>query len=371
MRAISKIFFCVVSAAILVGGSEALAADGPAYRLEQSSSEIPLPAGISIGDWALAQWQNGMMVFLAARVSTDDSVPNLIGADRSGKLVFQRAVWMAGAASVLTLGTAVSKEHLVAVSGFASSLSASSQSASFPTEGTTDFIQEIRPDGSLLRIIETGDFLASSLTYDANGDLWAAGAQSMNQNQRPPHNILRRYRAGELQAEFLPYSDFLPRFEAATKRTAHPATYANGSRAFLLPLRQGVGLWCPATREWIEVGSDGAVLGRWHATIPAPTAPQPVSGQANSGSPRMNLYGLAVTDSGEVVASILERMGGQSKVRNALYRLDKASSSWQEIAAPGVHPVEVGILAGADGDNLVYRDHAGTGGWAVSALVQK
>lgn len=361
MDMILKFFFCIVLGTVLASAREVPAANVQSYRLEQPSSEIPMPAGILIGDWALAQWQNGLLVVYAPTEVTNESVMNLIGADRAGKLVFQHAVWLAGAAALQIIATAVSKEHLVAVGGYASS----------PSVGETDFIQEIRPDGSVLRVIKTGRFSAFSLAYDDRGDLWAAGCQAREQDQWPQHNILRRYRAGELQAEFLPYAEFLPRYEATTRRTAHPAMHGNGSRAFLLPLRGGVGLWSPATREWIEVGSDGAVAGRWHAPIPEPTAHQPVSEQASSQPPRMNLYGLAVTSSGEVVASILERMGGESKVRNALYRLDKASSSWQEIAAPGVHPVEVGILAGADGDNLVYRDHAGTGGWAVSALVQK
>jgi hypothetical protein len=77
----------------------------------------------------------------------------------------------------------------------------------------------------------------------------------------------------------------------------------------------------------------------------------------------MWLSGLAVTSSGEVVASIHER-----NVRNALYRLDKASSSWQEITVTSDDSMPVGYVAGADGDTVVYRC---VSGWAVSALVQK
>jgi hypothetical protein len=77
----------------------------------------------------------------------------------------------------------------------------------------------------------------------------------------------------------------------------------------------------------------------------------------------MRLTGLAVTSSGEVIVSIHER-----NVRNALYRLDKASSSWQEITSTGGNPVPVGYVVGADGDNVVYRYDSG---WAISALAQK
>jgi hypothetical protein len=80
----------------------------------------------------------------------------------------------------------------------------------------------------------------------------------------------------------------------------------------------------------------------------------------------VRLVGLAVTSTGEVIATIHER-----NVRNGLYRLDKATSSWQEIAVPEGSPVLMGYVAGADGADVVYRDQADSGGWAIAALTRK
>ncbi len=355
MCRIPAVFVCVVLGAGVATGSQAGAANSPVYSLERPSSIVPMPAGLPAGEWALAQWQNGLLVMQTADEITKEGVTNLIGADRSGKIVFQHTVWLAGAAKVLMIGTAVSKEHLVAVSGF----------ASFPSAPDINFVREIRPDGSLLRMIDTSRFSAFSLAYDGQGDLWIAGSQNMEQDKWPEHNVLRRYRDGRLQGEFLPYSDFLPRYEPGTKSTTHPAMHGNGSRAFLLPLRQGVGLWSPGSHEWIEVGSDGTVLGRWQARLPQPSE-TPLAAQTNSPAPRMTLYGLAVTSSGEVVASIQER-----NVRHRIYRLDKASSSWQEIAVSADIPESVSYVAGADGESVVYKVKSNPSGWAISSLVQK
>jgi hypothetical protein len=357
---VSSAFACIGLGAVLFSGSVGLsdtAAEGPKYVLEQRSSEIPMPAGILTTEWNLAQWQNGLLVLRAAPgPTTNKELTNLVAADRSGKILFRNTVWIADAAAVQTIGSAVSKDHLVAVSGFASS----------PSMAEKDFVQEIRPDGSVLRVIQTGNFLAFNLAYDAKGDLWMAGSPLAEGSSWPSHNVLRRYRQGELQAEYLPYEEFQKRYEATTSHKSHPAMHGSEGRAFLLPLREGVGLWSPGTHEWIEIGTDGVVQGRWQAAVPKPSSSGSVTGPTTNRPTIMKLYGLAVTTSGEVIASVWEK-----GVRNGMYRLDKATSSWQEIAVKTDDPNSIGYVAGADGESVVYRDNAGLGGWSVSPLVQK
>ncbi len=333
---------------------DALVADRHPYRLEQSSSAIPLPAGIMIGEWTIAQWQNGLLVMQAATGITKDGMTNLVGIDRSGKIVFRHSVWIAGAASVETIGTAVSPSHEIAVSGFATS----------PGAEEVDFVQEIGADGSLLRQITTAGFLAFSLTYDDTGDLWIAGAANRTKDSWPDHNILRRYRNGQIQGEFLPYRGFLAKYEAATGHKSHPAMHGNEGHAFLLPLRDGVGVWSPGTHEWIEIAGQGTIVGRWQAPYPNLTPTEPSSaGESVAQRRQIRLTGLAVTSSGEVVASIQAWRGA-----GGFYRLDKASSSWQAISVASDSPELLGYVAGAEGASVVYRDRTGVGGWSVSPL---
>lgn len=357
MHTILKIFYLAVVAGLCMSGScdnASAAVNGSTYTLAQPSSQIPIPAGMLSGDWNLGQWQNGLMVLRAAGGPlTNKEVTNLVAVERSGKITLQTAVWVPDAASVQTMGSAVSPEHLVAVCGYADS----------PSAGITGFVQEIRPDGSVLRTILTGNFSAVNLAYDAKGNLWVAGSPRAEGNSYPQHNILRKYRDGVLQADFLPYMDFLPKYEATTRVKTHPARHGTDGRTFLLPLSDGMGLWCPGTHEWIEIGPDGAVLGRWQVPLPKPTIAQPPSEPAAYLPPTLKLYGLAVTSSGEVIASITER-----DVGTGFYRLDKASSSWQEISLPSDAPTPVGYVAGADGDNVVYRYDSG---WALSGLVKQ
>jgi len=352
---ILKVFSGVVLGAALVSGGETPAAKSTSYRLEQPRSEIPVPAGIWITEWNLGQWQNGLLVLRAAGGPlTNKEVTNLVAADRSGKIVLQHTLWIPNAASVQTMGSAVSREHLVAVCGYLNS----------PSTGDTGFVQEIHPDGSVLRTISTGGFSPVNPAYDSRGDLWIAGSPRPEGDSYPAHSVLRRYRDGQLQAEVMPYASFTPKYETTPGLKSHPAIHGYEGRAFLLPLSEGVGLWSPGTHEWIEIGNDGAVLGRWQSPLPQPTSPQSAAAETTTAPPpRMWLSGLAVTSSGEVVASIHER-----NVRNALYRLDKASSSWQEITVTSDDSMPVGYVAGADGDTVVYRC---VSGWAVSALVQK
>lgn len=358
MPRVLKSSFLFALGVVLAVGSNASFADDLSYRLGQPDNGIPLPPSMVTSEWSMAQWQNGLLVFHSAAVPcTSPDLPNLVAADKSGAILVKQAVWLAGASSMQLLGTAVSTEHIIAVTGYASSTS----------EAEIPFVEEMRPDGSVLRVIKTGGFLAFNLAYDAKGDLWMAGSQAMEQNHWPAHKILRRYRAGTLQAEMLPYAEFLPRYEARTSDKSHPAMHGGEGRAFLVPLADGVGLWSPGTHEWIEVGSGGTVQGRWQVPFPSTTASaHPVTEQGVSEGGPTQLLGLAATSSGEVVASIYAPL---TKYR--LYRLDKRSSNWQEIAAANGDASPVGAIAGADGNRVVYRHRSALGEWAVSALVHE
>ncbi len=301
----------------------------PQLRLDLVSDAIPTPPAASSIEWPLPRWQNGLLVYRREE-NTTNALPNIYAYDRRGQLAMSHTVWLKGAARILLRGYAVAANGQVAVAGVA-----------FGDFGRKNFVREIQTSGAELRTIDLGAYFGSCVAYDFDGNLWVAGsAPADDLRYSREAGVLRRYRSGELQGEYLPYLTFLPRYDVSDALKIHPAEHTNHGMAFLLPLAgHGVGLWSDATREWIEVASDGSVLSRIQV-VADPIAEAPG---------RVNLTGLAVTTSGDVLASFTLPTGP------AMYVLDRTALKWSPVSVKDDDQNALYYLAGSDGDSVVYQ----------------
>ncbi len=185
--------------------------------------------------------------------------------------------------------------------------------------------------GTLTRTIQTGRYVATHLAFAEDYSLWSLGwqrdAADGTRADRRDYMTVRKYGPdGKESGAYLPRSSFPPGLEPGM-----PSWQRSNS---IVVAHDRVGLWADSgdndgKTEWVELDLTGVLLGRWRL-------------DEFSYSPR-----VAPTTDGHLFVQDQD-----SKTHaHRLYKLDRASSAWQEVDAP-----PSGRMEGADGNALVFSD---------------
>jgi hypothetical protein len=176
--------------------------------------------------------------------------------------------------------------------------------------------------GKLIRSFETGRYRPAHLCFDRGHFLWTFGYQS---RRGQDYMTVRRYRPDGKEV-----GAYLPRF--AFPKGLEPG--GSGWQTMGIAVADDrIGLWAYSgmygtQAEWVEMDSEGKLLGRWRLD----EFQQPA---------------VALTSDGHVYLQATD-----SKVKtHRLYKLNRTSSTWQVI-----DPAPTEWLAGADGYELVFID---------------
>jgi hypothetical protein len=194
--------------------------------------------------------------------------------------------------------------------------------------------------GKQSRFVPTGRYMPAHLTFDQNHFLWAFGwqrdAEDNGREDRRDYNLVRRFtKDGKENGVFLPLSSF---------------------RGRLNPFRAGRGLWrvraaqgrigayadpahVGSEPEWLELDLEGNVIGRLKI------------GKWPNG-------GLAYTLDGRLFARFWEH---DSKTPR-LTEFDRNTGKWvpaEDMSARAGRDFQMGLLMGADGNDLVFSDGGG------------
>lgn len=180
--------------------------------------------------------------------------------------------------------------------------------------------------GKLVRSIDTGIYLPMHLSF-GDHSLWAFGCQRDAAREwgypAKDYQAVRKYSMdGKVIGSYLPRSLFPPGLEPSDggwqKRQIMIASDRVGIEAV-----SGNSL---DQREWVELGLNGDLLGRWKL------------------DPSDRFPGVAFTSDNQVY---VHRFGGEAKSSRVL-RLNREKSTWEAVNAPNAE------LYGADGDKLVF-----------------
>ena len=180
--------------------------------------------------------------------------------------------------------------------------------------------------GNLIRSIDTGRYLPMHLSFGDHA-LWALGWDRLVDRKRDgpakDYQAVRKYSMdGKEIGAYLPRSMFPPGLEPSGSMV-HDREITITSDRVGIDARSGT---VGTQREWVELGLNGDVLGRWKLD-PSDTFP-----------------GVVLTSDNQVY---VQRREGKSR---RVFRLNREKSTWEPVTAPNL------ILYGADGDKLVFAE---------------
>lgn len=196
--------------------------------------------------------------------------------------------------------------------------------------------------GPPVRLLRTNPFLTIRIALSPDGYIWTLGRNREAQARREDYGVVQKYSLdGRLQGHYVMRSTF------PGKR--HPGLHEMPSGiSALRATRNRVGAYIPTEREWIELGHDGNIIGRWSPSPPF----RALQGEVSE---------VAFTYSGSVYANLILAS------RNVLCQLDKSGEVWEPIGGSGY---EVGRrlpealhLLGTDGHKLAFRGRNGNVLW--------
>lgn len=285
---------------------------------------LPTPASTTlIQDFSgkpSPKWEHGLFISYEY-----DSGPASVSAyDRSGHEVTRASIAIAGASRIILRAPAASSVGSLAIAGSA-----------WSSDGVgAAFIAWISKQGGVDRVVRTAPFAAGALAFEEDGTLWALGkVVSQDPKVEVPHDVLRRYdQEGRLLASTLPRSSFQTDPRYGDYR--HPAIDG------LLTVSGGViGIYSRVAREWVEVSSTGAVLGRWPGL---------------DTSNQREITGVARLANGRVCISSKRRPSASE-----LYELDRTTRTWTLLDSS---PVTGGTqrlarIYGGEDDTLLISAH--------------
>jgi hypothetical protein len=192
--------------------------------------------------------------------------------------------------------------------------------------------------GKITKVVRTSPYAALSLAFASDGTLWTAGREhGANKSSLPGHHIVRQFDStGKMLQSLLPVESF-----PTPKGVYHPADLVE-----MTPLRGGgIGMWIPASSEWIEISRSGA-----YSRMKLPVD--------DDGSEIVT--GVALAEDGNLVLSVqpvsgkrlarLIRYRRSTKTADVLQECDIVSCVWAHIA-------------GGDHGSLVMEGAHGNFGW--------
>lgn len=275
----------------------------------------------------LPKWSGGYLLSWEPTITASGS-NNLIVYDRGGRTAASVGLWFDDAAKVAISDVAALSDGTVAAAGHA------------VTEAglIAGFVARISIPGGTKRVTRTAGFEGDAIVFGPDKTTWVLGYELGDDRsfKRTTHYILKRFGIdGKILGELLSSSDF---------HCLHPLAPNRHGVAQLVAAGDRVGILSPACGEWIELTSQGKLVLR-----------EKVKRPVNAGSTDQILRRLVMTSNGDVLASV-----GTSP-----FRLIRQSGEWQPIPSESG---QLGWLAGAEGDSLVYE---GGGGQLVSMSVVK
>jgi hypothetical protein len=182
--------------------------------------------------------------------------------------------------------------------------------------------------GDLIRSIDTGRYLPMHLSFGAHA-LWALGWDRLTDRESPAkdYQAVRKYSMdGKEIGAYLPRSLFPPGLEPSGSIMHWRGITITKDRVGIEAVSGNVG----TQREWIELGLNGEVRGRWKLDP-------------------SDKFGVAFTSDNQVYQP---RWEPEAKLRR-VFRLNREKSTWEPVSAPSLP------LYGADGDKLVFAQWDG------------
>jgi hypothetical protein len=266
-------------------------------------------------------WQNGVAV------AFDVAVPMMVHRyTRQGALARSTPLVFPGAPYVVIRDATVSSNGRIAVCGTARDEGGS---------GAT-FIAWIDTTGAVEYVVRPAPFSASRVVFDDQGRLWAFGRElpldRLSPGQ-PPHEMLRIYGSdGKLLQSVLPRAAF------NIAPPNHPSDLS-----IMAASHDRIGIVMNVAREWVEVSTSGAIIGRW-----------PLPGTAR-------ITGVGLTGSNNVYISIDER-DKTGKTSTVFYKFDRPRGQFVSVDGSALlSPTsQWAKIIGVDGENLVTTNAAGT-----------
>lgn len=194
------------------------------------------------------------------------------------------------------------------------------------------FVSWVSTDGQNVKTVRLFPYVPFHMAVDSDGTIWLQGAETVNQEYtdpaiNPDHGLIRHFdRNGIEIGSYIPRSK-VPGLSAGLEIGAIAA--ANGR----------VGWYADRAHVYYEVTASGSVAA--------------YRGFAPSKS-QWKITGLAMTGSGDVVVSALERVGSTgaaTRIRHMFY-FDRANRAWVELAMPAGTSVRYPVILGGDGKRL-------------------
>jgi hypothetical protein len=182
------------------------------------------------------------------------------------------------------------------------------------------------PNGSLIRTIDTGRYVAAHLSFGRDHSLWALGWERDAVDYAVPaadYAILRKYSMdGKQTGEYLKRSLFRPGLEPGIAEWQHRKITVTDDRVGIEVFSGTSG----TQKEWLELDLSGDVTGRWAL------------------DPHLRFPGVVLTSDN---LAYVQRSGDVAKTER-LFRLNRALSKWEPVEAPNA------MLYGSDGRELVF-----------------
>jgi hypothetical protein len=282
-----------------------------------------MPFHLGPGASTYATWTNGSFVFEQDRHS---AAPLLRFFDRNGTQVseFQFSIPGAGLINLGDYSVALGLDDSLAIIGMA--YTDDSRGAMF--------VAWVSPDRKQQTVIRTSPFFPMAVTIASDGTIWVAGYETHEENQKRDYNrpLIRRYdKTGKLLGAFLPWSSL------GLDRTVLPLLLST-----LLPFKDHVLWYSPASHMYFEFSADGSVINRFKS------AP----------NPEHDLTEVAVCDDG-IFASTQIRDNTGTQIRWGIFALDRLGGDWTLIS----REEKWGKLFGCDGTRLATTTDLKTITW--------
>lgn len=195
------------------------------------------------------------------------------------------------------------------------------------------FVSWVPPDRKAIKTTQTLPYIPNIITMAPDRTLWTEGLETDqygNQNSRlvdRSHGVIRHFDTNARQiGSFMRRSGF----------TGNRYGLIYG---FIVSNKDRIGWYAQFAHRYFELSFDGTV--------------KSYPGVAPPNSNNEDVLGMAMTESGEVVASAVTYEPGRSVMR--VYRLDRSGNTWAPVRMPFdlVLPYG-GLLLGGDGNRLAF-----------------
>lgn len=346
---IRKTVFCVLAWLVIgraaITGQENIAAPGLDKPYQQAQFSVLLQGGFQY-------WQNGYLIAWSMNRSIEGSPSKaaVYAYNKDVQIVREAVVWLDGASSLTVDTAAIGPSGKIVVSG----------GVQDSAGHITTYLAEIGKDDHVSRVIRTAPYVARRLCAAADGTVWTYGMDRDNRLADIPDSLRIRqfsFEKGQLRA-MLDTSTFNPEgWQSDRGRRSDDVSFRCNAKTVVL--------YHSIAGDLVEVDTKTGVMKITKVT----GVPDTVD---------FYVLGFALTDSGEIFASYVDRR--QKPVTSGLFHLvrDRSNSTAKWVAVEGTvgryvqgsNDALIQRLLGADGDDLVYTKHVmdGKAYWSKQSI---